>query len=265
MSAGRDLERRIAEAYRWQRRLGARTITAPHCRIVVDPDRPRVWDRNHADDVSASAPAEIDAVFAAMDEHLAHSDWRVVHTDGFTPEAFLARLAFEDFAERPPTIQMALENATVAAGRPIALDLVENEADWATLAELVRRNHTEGRATGGLELSDAVSAGLVEGYRSKDPLFRFHLVRDAGVAIAYGAAAAAPNGLGMIEDLFTLPAHRRRGVASAMIATLVARLRADGCDGVFLGALAEEAPKWLYRRLGFAPVALARAWVKSVR
>ena len=82
-------------------------------------------------------------------------------------------------------------------------------------------------------------------------------------AIAYGSCAAAPNGVGMIEDLFTLPTHRRKGVATAMIVGFVDRLRAGGCDTVFLGALANEAPKQLNRRLGFEPAALARAWVKE--
>src|SRR5271154_1737140 len=107
--AGLDLPRRIGEAYRWHRRLGARLIEAPHCCIVADPTKPDVWDCNHADAVSASNAAEIDAVFEAMDRHLAHTRWRVVHTDGATPDPFLAGLAFADFRERFVTIQMALQ------------------------------------------------------------------------------------------------------------------------------------------------------------
>jgi len=45
-----------------------------------------------------------------------------------------------------------------------------------------------------------------------------------------------------------------------MIAAFVEEL---GCGAVFLGALAQERPKRLYARLGFAPVALARVWVKD--
>jgi predicted GNAT family acetyltransferase len=82
--------------------------------------------------------------------------------------------------------------------------------------------------------------------------------------VAYGAYAAAPNGAGMIEDLFTLPSARRRGIATAMIAAFTDRLRAAGCHTVFLGALATEQPKHLYARLGFQPVALARAWIRKL-
>ena len=70
----------IAEAYRWQRRLGNANISAPHCHIVADPAHPDVWAANHADDVTAQAGAEIDSVFRAMDRHLGHTSWRVIHT-----------------------------------------------------------------------------------------------------------------------------------------------------------------------------------------
>jgi predicted GNAT family acetyltransferase len=66
----------------------------------------------------------------------------------------------------------------------------------------------------------------------------------------------------MIEDLFTLPSARRNGVATAMIAAFTDRLRAAGCQTIFLGALAAEQPKHLYARLGFHRVGLARAWVR---
>ena len=95
----------IADAYRWQRRLGNISIAASHCHIVTDPAHPNVWNANHADDVTAQTGAEIDSVFRAMDRHLGHTSWRVIHTDCFTPNAFLARLALDDFEERPVTIQ----------------------------------------------------------------------------------------------------------------------------------------------------------------
>src|SRR6202035_4887670 len=132
-----DLARSIAEAYRWQRRLGNTLIAAPHCHIVADPAHPQVWDSNHADEVTARTDAEIDAVFAAMDRHLGHTPWRVIHTDGFTPDVFLARLALDDFEERPVTIQMALQGGLRERGAPIDLRPVADDADWDALLQLV--------------------------------------------------------------------------------------------------------------------------------
>jgi GNAT superfamily N-acetyltransferase len=259
-----DLARTITEAYRWQRRLGNTQIATTHCHIVADRTHPDVWDSNHADDVTAQTDTEIASVFAAMDQHLGHTPWRVIHTDCFTPDAFLARLAFDDFEERPVTIQMALQADLTDRGPMIELLPVIGDADWDELHQLVLADHAEGRRTNDLNLSPEVSAGMVAGYRAKSGAYHFHLAMQDGVPVAYGAEAAAPNGAGMIEDLFTLRSARRQGIATAMIAAFTDRLRAAGCHTIFLGALATEQPKHLYARLGFHPVTLARAWVRKL-
>jgi GNAT superfamily N-acetyltransferase len=258
-----DLARTIAEAYRWQRRLGNRQIAATHCHIVSDPAHPDLWDSNHADNVTAHTETEIDSVFADMDEHLGHSPWRVIHADCFTPDAFLARLALDNFAERPVTIQMALRGELTERGAAIELRPVAGDADWDALLQLVLADNAEGRRTGDLDLPPEFSAAQVAGYRAKSGAYHFYLAMLDGVAVAYGAHAAAPNGAGMIEDLFTLPSARRRGIATAMIAAFTDRLRGVGCHAIFLGALATEQPKHLYARLGFRPVMLARTWVRE--
>jgi GNAT superfamily N-acetyltransferase len=258
------LIRTIAEAYRWQRRLGNRLIAAPHCHIVSDAAHPSVWDLNHADDVTAQTDAEIDGVFAAMEQHLGHTRWRVIHTDYFTPDAFLARLALDDFQERLVTIQMVLEGDLTNRGAPIQLRPVTDDADWDALFQLLLAHHAESRRTNDLALPSDFSAGMLAGYRAKSGAYHFHLAMQDGVSVAYGAYAAAPNGAGMIEDLFTLQPARRQGIATAMIAAFTDRLRAACCRTIFVGALATEQPKHLYARLGFRPAMLARAWVREL-
>jgi GNAT superfamily N-acetyltransferase len=258
-----DLASKIAEAYRWQRGLGSTRIAATHCRIVADQARPDVWDANHADDVTAQTPLAIDSVFAAMNEHLGHTQWRVIHTDCFTPDAFLARLALDDFKEQPATIQMALQGDLTDRGGPIDLRPVVNDADWDALLQLVLVDHSEGRRTNALDLSPEFSAAVVASYRAKSDAYHFHLAMREGTPVAYGAHAASPNGAGMIEDLFTLQSARRRGIATAMIAAFTDRLRDAGCHTVFVGALATEQPKHFYFRLGFRPVMLTRTWVRE--
>jgi predicted GNAT family acetyltransferase len=105
---------------------------------------------------------------------------------------------------------------------------------------------------------------MVANYRAKAPAYRFHLALLDGEPVAYGAMIAAPNGMGMMEDLFTLQSVRRRGIASTMIAHFDAALGAGGCTGVFLGAVATEDAKTLYYNLGFRPAMLSRCWVKRV-
>ena len=214
--------------------------------------------------MTAETDEEIDAVFAAMNTHLAHTNWRVAHTDGFTPDAFLARLAFADFKERFVAIQMALEGPIRVTSSAPDLRPVETGDDWRRLAALVRINHVEGHVTGGMALPPEFTADILALYRARYPECPFYLVHADGEAIAYGSIAAAPNGVVIIEDVFTHPEHRKQGVASAMLAALAADLTARGCDRVFLGALADEEAKRLYAQLGFRPVGLVRTWVKEL-
>jgi ribosomal protein S18 acetylase RimI-like enzyme len=55
-----------------------------------------------------------------------------------------------------------------------------------------------------------------------------------------------------VEDVATLAEHRGRGYASALVLYGLEAARRDGCDFAFLVADAEDWPKELYRRLGFA-------------
>ncbi|ODU20273.1 MAG: hypothetical protein ABS87_11535 [Sphingomonas sp. SCN 67-18] len=252
---------RIIDAYRWQRGLGNRVIQLPHGRIVSNADHPDIWDANHADAVTAARPDEIAALLAEMDRHLAHSAWRVVHSDPDTPAPFVARLALDGYVEQLATIQMVLEGRLAVAPRGDIVPIAD-AAGWRALAELVRRDHEEGGRTGGVRLSSAQTDAVLAGYRAKDGPYRFHLVYLDGRAVAYGALAAAPSGAGMIEDLFTLAAYRGRGIASALIAHFAALLEAQGCSCVFLGALMGEPARHLYAKLGFRPVMVTRCWVR---
>jgi ribosomal protein S18 acetylase RimI-like enzyme len=57
-----------------------------------------------------------------------------------------------------------------------------------------------------------------------------------------------------VEDVGTLPEHRDRGYASAVVLTAIAAARTDGAEFVCLVADANDWPKELYRRLGFDTV-----------
>ena len=54
-----------------------------------------------------------------------------------------------------------------------------------------------------------------------------------------------------VEDVATLPEHRGKGYATAVILKAIEQARASGADFVFLVADAEDWPKELYRKLGF--------------
>ena len=57
-----------------------------------------------------------------------------------------------------------------------------------------------------------------------------------------------------IDDVLTLPDHRGRGYASALVLESVARANEAGADLVFLEAAEDDWPQHLYVRLGFETV-----------
>ena len=67
-----------------------------------------------------------------------------------------------------------------------------------------------------------------------------------------------------VEDVATLPAHRGRGHASAVVGRAVAEARGAGHDFVFLVADGENWPKELYRRLGFDDVGSRWAFLRRL-
>lgn len=84
---------------------------------------------------------------------------------------------------------------------------------------------------------------------------------EGGAVVSYadlylhGAAA-------QVEDVATLPEHRGRGHAKAVVTRAADEARAAGAEFVFLVAAEDDWPKELYRRLGFDVVG---RYVKLVR
>lgn len=255
---------RICAAYAWQRALGHPTAREPLCQWVVDAAHPDVWDANHASCVRAASQDEIEQLLARAEREFAHCRHRLFVIDPSTPPSFVARLALDDYRELTPTIQMVLRGNVAARPQPAALRPVESEDDWQQLAALVHADHDEGARSHDGPLPDEVTRGMIAGYRAKFPRAQFFLAREGERACAYGAAVVCEDGVGAVEDLFTLPSHRRRGIATALIAAAVQHVRASGCDLVVIGAHASEPPKRLYRALGFVPACITRDYLRTV-
>ncbi len=250
----------IARARRWFRLCGHHPIETPHATIVATPADPDVWDANFALAKPGADPARL---IAALDAAMGHSRWRVVQADLLTDPDMPAALALSGFTQGPPLIEMATHAVQAPAARaPITLDTVTSDADWTEMIAMVRIDHAEGRRTG--TITEDVSAGLITLMRERVPAGSFALIRLNGEAAGYGLMLACPGGLGLLENLFTLPAMRGRGIMSAFIAQASARLSAQGCATIFLDALAGEQAKHLYARLGFRPVAITNCWTRRI-
>jgi predicted GNAT family acetyltransferase len=68
--------------------------------------------------------------------------------------------------------------------------------------------------------------------------------------------------VGLVEDLFTLPAYRHRGIATALVAHAVADVRAQGVEPILIGTDSGDTPKHMYAAMGFRPLVLTHQYVR---
>lgn len=255
----------IARTYAWYRGVGNRVESDELAQYVSNVERPDIWVANQVSLVRASDARDIDRVLARMDGALAHCDHRMVLIDPLTPDAFTARLALLDYQELSAVLQMVLTDRVAGADSPagVALRAVATEDDWRTLYELVRADHIEGKTTRGMVLDEAITRGIVAEYRAKTEVSQFFLAWSAGVACGYGQAIVGPHGMGIVEDLFVLPAYRKRRIATSLIQHTVAYARERGMGPMLIGTHVNEAPKRLYAAMGFAPQCLIREYLRD--
>ncbi len=89
----------------------------------------------------------------------------------------------------------------------------------------------------------------------------FLVARQADTIIAMGRAISDRISDAYIQDVTVDPSFRGQGIGSRMVATLVARLEADGIG--WIGLIAERKTHPFYRPLGFAPMADALPMLKK--
>ena len=135
--------------------------------------------------------------------------------------------------------------------KPVELSLTQ-EVDEAALRP-GRTRETLAQPWGSPELAkQLLDAKLLLGMRAET---RFFGVPVGGEMVSWTDLYLA-QGVGQVEDVATLPEHRGKGYASAVVLRAVEEARRAGADFVFLVADDEDWPKELYGRLGFDPVGL---------
>jgi GNAT superfamily N-acetyltransferase len=244
--------------------LGNEALADPLGWFVVNPDRARVHMANHLRAPRAATPGEIDGLLERADEHFAACAHRLVVCDPHTPPAVDARLVADGY-QTATEVELVL-TGPVVVGRPgpagLAIRAAEGDADWEVLARMARADHVEQCARRGEPTyTQEVTDGLVADHRAKAPRLRYWMASLDGVDVAHVASMAGEHGLGLIEDLYTVPDARRRGIAGELVAHAVDRLRAAGCGEVLIGARPGDDPVRLYRSLGFDPLYLERSYL----
>jgi GNAT superfamily N-acetyltransferase len=251
----RDLLARVYETLEGYYELGCEVRDEPLARFVRNVDAPRIYDVNFATFVRAGTRDEIASVLDRADELFDGLPHRVFHIDPWTPPAFEAQLVLDGF-EFEDELQLLLEgDLGVSRDLPaIEIRLVESDDDWSTVRRLARLDHEEQARRQVHPLWDEeVTSEMVATKRAKAPALRFWLARTPEADCAFLSSWPGANGVGKVEDLFTHPDFRHRGIASALIVHCVRDVRERGAGPVLIGALPNDTPMRMYAAMGFRP------------
>ncbi|MGQ0805637.1 MAG: GNAT family N-acetyltransferase [Actinomycetota bacterium] len=257
-----DLVRRIFEARAAYNELGNTVVDEPRARFVHNPDTPNVHESNLISRVRASTDADIDGVLARADELYDGLRHRKVMLDPATPPAFEARLVLEGY-EPHPHVELVLEADLRASAASMDIRPVESDDDWRSLTALWQVSHEEEVEQGQHDAwGPGVTEQMVTARQLKAPDLRFWLARADGTDAAFFSSWPGRDGVGIVEDLFTRPEFRHRGIATALIAHCVADARARGAGPVAISTRTADTPKLMYAAMGFRPCAISRSYLK---
>jgi GNAT superfamily N-acetyltransferase len=260
--AERALLDRVVDTLNGYFALGHEVVDTALARFVHDRAHPDVYDANHASSVRAATPDEVASLLGEADERFAYTMHRTFKVDPRTPPAFEAALVLAGY-ECDTELQSVLEGELAVTPRTVDIRTVETDDDWSSLLRLTRADHEEeARKEAREPWPHALTEALVAAKRVK-PGLRWFLARVEGVDCAFFSSWPGTNGVGKVEDLFTDPGFRHRGVATALIAHAVHDARERGAGPVLIGAVAADTPKAMYAALGFRPCCVYRSYTRK--
>jgi ribosomal protein S18 acetylase RimI-like enzyme len=221
-----------------------------------DERLPRRWDSNYL--LVERLPDEVTAVELAQEAERIQGGAGLNHRKLEVRDEVAGRRLEPDFRELGWTVHrhvlMALHREPArASGSAEEVDLEAlreprarqlRSYEWAEDDEVLAQLHEAKRL-----FTDRVET-------------RFFAVLQDGAPVSWGDLYLAGQ-TAQIEDVATLPEHRGRGYARALVLHALAEAREEGHDLVFLIADARDWPKELYRRLGFDEVGMKVKLVKG--
>jgi GNAT superfamily N-acetyltransferase len=250
--------------------VGHEQLNAQQLCIVRDARVPNIYDANFAHRVRAQTEPEIEAVLKHLDEAFADYGHRHVLWDPDMPAACEARLVVEGYRPHNPLVSLVLEGPMRSHARPPQVDIrpATTDADWDSIAALKQSDHEEQLVRGfHFDWPQAITDEMTRAKRCKHDTVHYVIARagdvDCGFFSAWPGQAGTGMRMGMVEDLFTHPDYRGRGIGSALIAACVEDARARGASCVLVSPLGADTPKHMYAALGFRPLCVQRSYLRD--
>jgi GNAT superfamily N-acetyltransferase len=246
----------------WEAMAAANPVCEPTAwgYLVADPRFPIVWDANHAAVLHAGDELGADELRETARAFLRHEGAVHEHIELWgLPARSTLRDELRDRLGRdlPRDVLMAFEGDPAALPSPpegIRIDEVTRPDD--RLRAWLHRSRNEF----GEPLSEEVLDQLVgRDFAVFLPLGLRWFVATVGTELAGYTSLVSLAGVGYLDGVVTMPAFRRRGVASSTVAAAVRTSLGAGDQVVHLLAEGEGDPRRLYERMGFR----SRAAVES--
>ncbi len=258
-----DLLVRVLAALDEMLAIGNESFEAEAALFIRNRKLPKVRDANHVRRLRTATPEAIDLLLRRVEEEFSGFPHRRLDADPFTPPHLEARLALKGYPAHP-WLAMVLEGPIRGSTREAEIRRVGNPTAWKEYQGLLRDDAKEWEARMGRSYQARMPEAILAARRIKEPAgARFWIAYVENQPAAYLWSWVASNGVGQVEDLFTHPDFRRRGLATALIHHGVADCRSRGAQEVFLLADPSDTPKHMYAAFGFRPLAVLREYWKA--
>jgi GNAT superfamily N-acetyltransferase len=220
---------------------------------LYQPALPRVLDLNavrlHADIGAGDVDALVERAQSALphrrlevaDEELAARLAPALEERGWATDRLL--LMGRDASVPPPDVRQTAEEVPYGHVRGLREEWIRS-GGWATDEELI---------------GQVLEADRLMFTATRTRAFAAF---EAGSPVAYALLLDAGGGAGLVEDVYTTPAARGRGLASSVVALVLAASRAEGHDMAFVPTDADGRARALYERLGFRPLGFVHRFLR---
>ena len=227
---------------------------------------PDKYYANHVEQVTASTPDEISRLGERVETEFEGFRHRCFYVDRDTPTEFEAWLLMEGY-QRSDSLVMVLTDDLRDTPKPYEIRLVETDADWHGLYDLIvladrESDHGTPPPTDNNVALEA-RAQPIAALQSISPPVRYWLAYIEGAPRAFFSSWTSGDGIGVLDDLYTHPDYRRQGLATALIHHCVADSRASGAGPVALETDPADTPKHMYFAMGFRPLSLSHEYLKT--
>lgn len=244
--------------------VGNERIVLPGGTALRNRALPRIRDANHVTLVHAAGAEDTKALVDAAEATYAglpNSCFYVHSGEAVEVEAELLMRGYR-FAT---FMSMLLEGELVCSPPDRELRRIETAADWAEYERLVAQNWREGLERTGHQYDPTIVAEVMtQAHLKADGGVRYWLAGIDGTACGFLQTYHDGAGMGIVEDVYTDPAYRHQGLASALMRASVDDLRADGAALVLLAVDPSDSPRHMYAAMGFRPLSVWRPFSRPL-